>query len=67
MSRLDRFLVNEGWDWCFSRSRQCVLLRPMSDHFSILLDGGLRRGPSPFRFENMWLEVEGFKDLLKSW
>ncbi|RVW59798.1 hypothetical protein CK203_100599 [Vitis vinifera] len=52
----------------FERSRQCVLLRPMFDHFSILLDGGgLRRGPSPFRFENMWLKVEGFKDLLKSW
>ncbi|RVW42753.1 hypothetical protein CK203_079930 [Vitis vinifera] len=29
--------------------------------------GGLRRGPSPFRFENMWLKVEGFKDLLKAW
>ncbi|RVW36854.1 LINE-1 reverse transcriptase-like [Vitis vinifera] len=29
--------------------------------------GGLRRGPSPFRFENMWLKVEGFKDLLRSW
>ncbi|RVW16129.1 putative ribonuclease H protein [Vitis vinifera] len=26
--------------------------------------GGKRRGPSPFRFENMWLRVEGFKDLL---
>ncbi|RVX15984.1 Transposon TX1 uncharacterized 149 kDa protein [Vitis vinifera] len=24
-------------------------------------------GPSPFRFENMWLKVEGFKDLLRSW
>ena len=40
----------------------------MSTHFPILLDGGgLRRGPSLFRFENMWLKVEGFKDLLKSW
>ncbi|KAL6327158.1 hypothetical protein AAG906_015197 [Vitis piasezkii] len=29
--------------------------------------GGLRRGPFPFRFENMWLKVEGFKDLLRSW
>ncbi|RVW47166.1 hypothetical protein CK203_070193 [Vitis vinifera] len=46
----------------------CVLLRPVSDHFPILLDGGgLRRDPSPFRFENMWLKLEGFKDLLKSW
>ena len=40
----------------------------MSDHFPLLLDGGgLRRDPSPFRFENMWLKVKGFKDLLKSW
>ncbi|RVX14298.1 putative mitochondrial protein [Vitis vinifera] len=29
--------------------------------------GGIKRGPVPFRFENMWLKVEGFKDLLRSW
>ena len=68
LSRLDRFLVNEEWDCRFSGSRQCVLPRPVSNHFPILLDGGgLRRDPSPFRFENMWLKVKGFKDLLKSW
>ena len=66
MSRLNRFLVNEGWDYHFSGSIQCVFLRPVFDHFPVLLDGGgMRRGPSPFRFENMWLKVEGFKDLLK--
>ncbi|RVX19182.1 Transposon TX1 uncharacterized 149 kDa protein [Vitis vinifera] len=26
-----------------------------------------RRGPTPFRFENMWLKVERFKDLVHSW
>ena len=37
-------------------------------HFPILLEGGgLKRGPSPFRFENMWLEEEGFKDKMKTW
>ncbi|RVW24951.1 hypothetical protein CK203_079456 [Vitis vinifera] len=29
--------------------------------------GGIRPGPTPFRFENMWLKVEGFKDLVRSW
>ncbi|RVW15899.1 hypothetical protein CK203_073125 [Vitis vinifera] len=67
-SRLDRFLFNEGWDNHFGDVRQCVLPRPVSDHFPILLDvGGGRRGPSPFRFENMWLKVEGIKELMKSW
>ena len=46
MSRLDRFLVNEGWDCRFSHSRQSILPRPVSDHFPILLEGGgLRNGP----------------------
>ncbi|RVX13136.1 putative mitochondrial protein [Vitis vinifera] len=41
---------------------------PTSDHFPILLKGGgLRQGPSLFMFENMWLKVDGFKDLLRGW
>ncbi|RVW79590.1 Transposon TX1 uncharacterized 149 kDa protein [Vitis vinifera] len=44
------------------------LPRPASDHFPItLVGGGIRRGPTPFRFENIWLKVEGFKDLVHSW
>ena len=27
----------------------------------------MRRGPTPFRFENMWLKEEGFKDVLRLW
>ena len=47
---------------------QSALSRPVLDHFPILLDGGgVRRGPVPFRFENMWLQEEGFKDLLGGW
>ncbi|RVX23818.1 hypothetical protein CK203_000160 [Vitis vinifera] len=52
----------------FSGVAQCRLQRPTSDHFPILLmGGGLRRGPTPFRFENMWLKVDGFKGLLREW
>ena len=27
----------------------------------------MRRGPTPFRFENMWLKEEGFKEVLRKW
>ncbi|RVW91467.1 hypothetical protein CK203_038548 [Vitis vinifera] len=68
MSRLDRFLVSEDWEGHFNGVVQSTLPRPVSDHFPILLDGGgVRRGSVPFRFENMWLKEEGFKDLLKGW
>ena len=67
-ARLDRFLVNTSWLDQFSGVLQRRLPRPLSDHFPVLLEGGgLRRGPSPFRFENMWLKVEGFQDLIRSW
>ncbi|KAL6345965.1 hypothetical protein AAG906_025245 [Vitis piasezkii] len=67
-ARLDRFLVTQCWLDKFCGVVQCRLPRPTSDHFPIMLKGGgLRRGPSPFRFENMWLKVDGFKDLLREW
>ncbi|RVW57235.1 hypothetical protein CK203_099693 [Vitis vinifera] len=67
-ARLDRFLVTHNWLDHFSGVVQSRLPRPTSNHFPILLmGGGLRRGPSPFRFENMWLKVDGFKDLLREW
>ena len=67
MSRLDHFLVIGDWESHFNGVVQYTLPRPMFDHFSIFLDGGgVRIGPTPFHFENMWLKEEGFKDLLKS-
>ena len=72
MSRLDRFSFslrpggrNNGY---FSNVVQTTLPRPVSDHFSILLDaGGISRGPAAFRFEIMRLKVVGFKELVKNW
>ncbi|RVX02242.1 hypothetical protein CK203_028314 [Vitis vinifera] len=67
-ARLDRFLVSPSWIDQFSGINQCRLPRPVSDHFPIMLvGGGIRRGLAPFRFENMWLKAEGFKELVRSW
>ena len=69
MARIDRFLVSEEWDCLFGGTRQSILPRPTSDHFPILIEGGrvIPKRPSPFRFENMWIKEEGFKDLIKVW
>ena len=60
--------MTQNWLDQFSGILQSKLPRPTSYHFPILLEGGgLRRGPFPFKFENIWLKVEGFKDLLRRW
>ena len=67
-SCLDRFLVSADWESQFSNVIQRTLPRPVSDHCPVLLDSdGIKSEPSPFRFENMWLKFEGFKDLLRGW
>ena len=66
MSCLDRFLVTADWESHCNKVIQRCLPRSVSDHFPILLDSdGVRTGPSPFRFELMWLKYEGFKEILK--
>ena len=61
-------MVSEDWEGHFIGVVQCVLPKLVSNHCPILLDeGDVRRDPEPFRFENMWLKEEGFKDKLQAW
>ena len=49
----------------FSGVVQSILPRPISNHYPVLLDkGGLRSGPSLFRFENMVVEGERLQRLV---
>jgi hypothetical protein len=65
-SRLDKFLVCLEWEVKFPDLFQKRLHRLCSDHFSILLDfGGIQGGKQSFKFQNMWLNVEGFVDRVR--
>ena len=67
LSGIDRFLFSIEWEDHFQGVHQVTLPKITSDHFPILL----RKGTSyvakrPFRFENVWLEVDGFSDFVEA-
>ncbi|GKU90798.1 hypothetical protein SLEP1_g4749 [Rubroshorea leprosula] len=66
MSRIDRFLLSEGWLSKWGEARQWGLRRTVSDHCPILLKHHtIEWGPKPFRFFDSWLEQEGCSKLIK--
>lgn len=66
-SKIDRFFVSGGWLDFFSNVAINRLQRITSDHFPIMLQSGnFSWGPSPFRFENVWLSHPDFQKLVES-
>jgi len=67
LSCIDRFLFSVDWEDHFQGVHQVILPKITSVHFPfLLLVGEVFIGRRPFKFENMWLEVDGFCDLVKS-
>ena len=68
MLRIDRVLVSLDWVEHYVNVSQWVLPRVLSDHCPLLLEAGVvRRSRSTFKFEYMWLKVEGFVNRVKHW
>ena len=66
--RLDMFLISSDWLDLFPEVCQIALPKPTSDHCPILLETKCERwGPTPFRFELMWLEEKQFVEHIKVW
>lgn len=67
MSRLDRFLLSEGWTNEWGVGAQWFGKRDVSDHCPISLkDDRANWGPKPFRFNNCWLQHAGFKQFVQT-
>ena len=68
LTLIDRFLATEDLLEKFSNAGVQKLNRPTSDHYPILLSMGCCKwGPSPFRFENMWLNHSEFLPMVEYW
>ncbi|PNX99941.1 cysteine-rich receptor-like protein kinase, partial [Trifolium pratense] len=66
MSRLDRFLLSDGFILKGGITNQWVGDRDISDHCPIWLECSNRNwGPKPFKFNNCWIDHPGFFDFVK--
>nr|CAD1829313.1 unnamed protein product [Ananas comosus var. bracteatus] len=69
LARLDRFLLSTEWDQEFPLTKVEALPRMTSDHCPILLyvERRMKKKKKIFRFEEAWLNHEGFISKLPDW
>jgi hypothetical protein len=67
MATLDRVMISIDWEAKFPMSNVITLPRGVSDNNPIKISfGGCSPAKSPlFRFEKLWLQEEGFVDMIK--
>jgi hypothetical protein len=69
MVRLDRVFCNQEWEELFPDFALSALSTGASDHYPIILnrqENAVRK--ASFRFENYWLKLDGFKEVVQaSW
>ena len=66
--RLNCFLYSNEWGLLFPQGLQEALIRRTSNHWPIVMDTNpFMWGPTPFRFENMWLQHTDLKENFRDW
>jgi hypothetical protein len=65
LCKLDAFYCNDAWDICFGSHVLNALSSSLSDHCPLLLadDRGPKK-PRSFKFENFWVRIPGFMDVV---
>jgi hypothetical protein len=66
LTRIDRLFCTPDWELTFPTCFLHSLPSLMSDHTPLLLQGELEhRHNRTFRFENFWVKMDGFRDLVE--
>jgi endonuclease/exonuclease/phosphatase family metal-dependent hydrolase len=65
-ARLDRFLISNAWNQEYPNCHQSALASALSDHSPIICVCATKFPlPNTFKFENFWLKLKEFNDLVQ--